>query len=224
MRRVILEFIGGAWDGMNLCNTSPDPLENRLAVQAYLATDNGAKGMDVVMPLDYAVNKAGCSGRHYVVTNRTQYAEDVLVRLEHLAASRTQTRKPSSNGSSASTQILLQFEGGWLDGLVLDSHSPCPNEALLSVACYCLTEHGTVGEKLQGIPPAWNLAARPDWKPKESDFRQNQPYRVKQRVEQPDQILVRFECHVKEPSSSPGCCSSGRTAAPDCPQGPALPG
>jgi hypothetical protein len=31
-KRLFLEFIRGAWDGMNLCNDSPDPADVGLAL------------------------------------------------------------------------------------------------------------------------------------------------------------------------------------------------
>ncbi len=43
MKRILLEFIGGPWDGMNLCNDSPDPLEAELAARHYLLSSYGAR-------------------------------------------------------------------------------------------------------------------------------------------------------------------------------------
>ena len=37
MKRILLEFIGGPWDGMNRCNDSPDPFEVELATSHFSA-------------------------------------------------------------------------------------------------------------------------------------------------------------------------------------------
>jgi hypothetical protein len=48
MKFTIIEFIGGAWDGMNLCDGSPDPIEAALACHVLKATDDGTKGSHAI--------------------------------------------------------------------------------------------------------------------------------------------------------------------------------
>ena len=93
MRTIILEFIGGSWDGKNLSNDSMDAREIRLAVHNYLESDAGAIGKTVILPLDYATSffmdanyqltaLTQSLGQVYTVTERTEIGENVLVRFE----------------------------------------------------------------------------------------------------------------------------------------------
>ena len=77
MRLAILEFIGGAWDGMNLCDGSPDPVEVGLARHVLRMTGNGETGSHVAMPSEYATRSGGC---RYVVTHHVEVEEQSLVR------------------------------------------------------------------------------------------------------------------------------------------------
>ncbi len=68
MKRILLEFIDGSWDGMNLCNDSPDRIEPILAVRQYLLSNCGREGAAVVLPSDYAVRAHSVDGCRYLAT------------------------------------------------------------------------------------------------------------------------------------------------------------
>ncbi|MGO8744688.1 MAG: hypothetical protein ACLQNE_01740 [Thermoguttaceae bacterium] len=141
MKYTILEFIGGAWDSMNLCNCSPDPIEAALADHVLKATDNGKKGKGIVMPHAYAVKSGGCN---YVVTLRTDVNKESLVRLV--------CRDADSHEGRAVEQprtIILRFEGGCLDGHMLRSDVEDVEEALLATAHYFITDQGAVSRSVQ---------------------------------------------------------------------------
>jgi len=89
VRKIILEFVGGSWDGKNLSNDRADPFEARLAVRKYLATENGEIGRTVVMLTErageyfcLADDCVGCGRQTYRVTNRLEVGDEVLVRFE----------------------------------------------------------------------------------------------------------------------------------------------
>jgi hypothetical protein len=151
MRQIILEFIGGAWDGMNLCTLSPDPVEAELARYVLKMTGKGTAGKAVDMPRDYAVGNAG--GCSYVVTNRIEIGNDSLVRLE--CEDRVETQ------AAESRTIILRFDGGCQDGRILRSDAANVHEALLAVACYCITDQGhSISEVLQ-VPPVFCQRCQP---------------------------------------------------------------
>lgn len=151
MRYVILEFIGGAWDGMNLCTRSPDPVEAELAAYVLKMTGNGTAGKTVNMLRDYAVgNTGGCC---YVVTAHTKVGNDFLVRLE--CEDRVETQ------AAENMTIILRFEGGCQDGRILRSDSADVHEALLAVACCHLMDQGhSISEILQ-VPPLFCQRCQP---------------------------------------------------------------
>lgn len=186
MRRILLEFIGGAWDGMNLVTDSPDPIEVGLAVYTYCQARNGRVGQTVVMSADYAVRPSGLGGCKYIVTHRTVYGEEVLVRLE-----------ACSNGNveacaCTARRVVLHFEGGPWQGQSLDSQSPDTHEALLAAAYYCLTDQGKVGKSCDGRPIGrWfeqRFAA-----PGQGDADKDCRYRVAGRMEDDRQVVVSLE-------------------------------
>ena len=191
MRRILLEFIGGSWDGMNLCNDSPDPVEAGLTLHTYSMIRNRGVGHTVVMPSDYSVKQTDCSGSEYVVTNRTVIVgNEVLVRLESCCSEAT---APCAH---LSKRLLLQFDGGYLHGRSLDGHSPDTDEALLAVAYYLITDQGKAGEVLDGMP-AKLLFSEHATDPERVGFRKGWEYRVTQRTEDKERVLVRFEYRAK---------------------------
>jgi hypothetical protein len=138
VKRIVLEFIGGSWDGMNLCTYSPDGVEAALAIRTCAKTGEGTPGREVVMPADYAVHYPG-RGRKYVVVHRVEVLAEVLVRLECFQEVHVAPPEP------AAVPVTLQFTGGPLDGVSLDSRSPDCHEALAAMACLLLTGGGTIG-------------------------------------------------------------------------------
>ncbi len=186
MRRILLEFIGGAWDGMNLCNDSSDPIEVGLALHTYCKAGNGKLGRAVVMPADYAVRPIGVGGCKYVVTDRAELDHEVLIRLEACGSERT---KPCVCGIK---RLILQFEGGEWDGRRLDSQSADTHEALLAVAYYCVTDQGSVGKACDARPTAqWFQPGASD--PAGSGVSRNCQYRVVQRLEDEERVVVKLE-------------------------------
>lgn len=86
-RTIILEFIGGSWDGRNLSNDTLDAREMELAVSVYLATRNGTPGRDSVLPKDYATALLGLDSSEtdvFRVTDSIEIDHEVLVRLEYV--------------------------------------------------------------------------------------------------------------------------------------------
>jgi hypothetical protein len=191
MRRILLEFIGGSWDGMNLCNDSPDPVEVGLALHTYCQAGNGHVGQTAVMPADYAVRPGGVGGCKYVVTDRTELGDEVLIRLEVCWSER---RKPCV---CMAKRLVLQFEGGGWHGRSLDSQSADTHEALLAVAYYCVTDQGTVGKACDWRPTAAWLQ-RDATGPAGTDIGRDCHYRVTQRIEDEERVLVRFEWRAKD--------------------------
>lgn len=151
IRRVILEFVGGPWDGMNLHNESSDRLEAQLAAYCYLTTEKGTRGRTVLLPSSYAIRRSHSTADQYEVAERTERDEEVLVRFRHCNG-RGACELPSL---AASVRIVVRFHGGFLDGKSLDSLAPDHNEALLAIACYHVTEGGKLGARLDGHPAAW---------------------------------------------------------------------
>lgn len=188
MKRIYLEFIGGSWDGMNLCNDSPDTIEVGLTQLTYATTQNAAIGKTVVMPSDYAVRNTGRRGHEYTVTHCTAMDDEILVRLE------CRGDDPTSRCVRAAKRIILEFEGGYLDGHRLDSQSSNTNEALLAVAYYCVTEEGTIGKKFNGMPATPLLARRS----RAREFARHSEYGVTQRLEDWERVVVRFQFHANE--------------------------
>jgi hypothetical protein len=193
MKRILLEFIGGSWDGMNLDNDSPDKIEASLAARQYLLSNCGSKGAAIVLPSDYAVRSHGLDECRYRVTNRTEIGDEVLVRFE-VCDHHAEDGPPSSIAEqSPARQITFQFDGGCLHGMTLDSRSPDLHEALLASAYYAVTRGGMPGSPLCGTLAAWQhlvpkkLAGR--------TFLQFSPigmYRVIERCENDATITVRL--------------------------------
>ena len=193
MRRILLEFIGGSWDGMNLCNDSPDRIEASLAARQYLLSNCGSEGAAIVLPSDYAVRSHGSDECRYRVTNRTEIGDEVLVRFEVCDHHADDDRGSSITTQSPAKQVVFRFDGGCLHGMTLDSRSPDLHEALLASAYYAVTHGGMLGSPLHGTLAAWQhlvpkkLAGR--------TFLQFSPigmYRVVERCENDTTITIRL--------------------------------
>ena len=95
MRRFVLEFLGGTWDGKMLDSQSPDREEVRLAQGYFWMTDDGTvgKGIDGLseQAREFAENhgwtpshEPGADTSHsYEVIERREEGERLLVRLKH---------------------------------------------------------------------------------------------------------------------------------------------
>ena len=147
--------IGGSWDGMNLCNDSPDRVEACLAARQYLLSNCGSEGAAIVLPSDYAVRSHGLDECRYRVTNRTEIGDEVLVRFEACDHHAEDDRSSSIAGQSPAKQVVFRFDGGCLHGTTLDSRSPDLHEALLASAYYAVTHGGMPGSPLYGTLAAW---------------------------------------------------------------------
>jgi hypothetical protein len=180
-KRVLWEFIGGAWDAMNLDSDSLDPAESGLASLTYARTQEATLGRTVVMPSNYAKRDIGSTGCKYVVTHRMELGDEVLVRLEYCPSD------PAESCVCMMKRIVLEFHGGHLDGRTLDSQSDDTDEALLAVAYYCITSQGTVGETLHAVPVASRLTEF-----KAIRTHRDGEYGVTYRREQQTQVLVRL--------------------------------
>lgn len=198
MKPFILEFIGGCWDGMNLHSDSPDPVEVKLAMACYAETLGGAEGKMTVLPSEYGTRRGSSRGSKYVVAHRVEVEEEVLIRLD------LYSDDPGAADLSPCRRVLLDFDGGCLHGLRLDSHSPDVNEALLATSWFCLTEQGrsgaTLGRGMHGLPyvirqKATGLCGTDD-------------YQVVRREEQEHQTVVCFQCRTgpdhPRPKAVPG--------------------
>ncbi len=183
MKPFILEFIGGCWDGMNLCSHSPDPVELKLAKTCYAETGAGAVGKTTLVPAEYGTRRGSSRGNRYVVVHRMETGGEVLVRLNVCSGGRV------AEDPCHDKQVLLDFEGGVLHGLRLDSASEELKEALLATSYYCLTEQGTTGAA---------LVCGTHWLPQGAEGMQDTPaagdaYVVVSRQETDNEIAVRLQ-------------------------------
>ncbi len=143
------------------------------------------------MPSDYAVRNRGFAGCKYVVTHCMELAGEVLVRLESCWS------EPAEPCVCTAKRTVLEFRGGHLHGRSLDSQSADTNEALLAVAYYCITDKGTVGQK---ISARRRMLLLPE--PKMIGGEGDDEYGVSQRLEEAEWVLVRFEhCHEARSAS-----------------------
>jgi hypothetical protein len=203
MKRILLEFIGGSWDGMNLCNDSPDRIEANLAAQQYLLSNCGSEGAVVVLPSNYAVRSQSAAGDRYRVTNRTEVGDEVLVRFEVCDHRAEDEQSSLITEQSSAKQIIFQFDGGCLQGMTLDSHSPDFHESLLATAYYSVTDGGRLGSRLYGTLAVWQrLAPTKRVGRSLSQFPAISMYHVIERCENETTITVRLRSDAK---NHPGC-------------------
>jgi hypothetical protein len=150
VERIILEFIGGSWDGMNLHSPSDDPVEAALAERIYLGACRNGKGRQVVMPANYATQRGGRPGLRYFVTGQTKSQEEILVRLECFGGPERRVRQAGEDCSVE--HVVLQFRGGPLAGEFFHSRSSDYRVSLAVLGCFLATERGQMGKTCQGSP------------------------------------------------------------------------
>jgi hypothetical protein len=189
MNGVILEFIGGAWDGMNLSTETADLVEARLARNAYKATQEGLKGRIVIMPWQYGVCRSSDQGCRYVVTDRTEIDGEILVRLEQFGDRYSAPLVLCSDTTSTGRRIVLRFQGGALNGRTLDSASPDISEALLAAGIYWIAEEGTLGATFNALA-SLGYWGHPSPGTTRSAFRADYQYRVIDRRDETDRICI----------------------------------
>ena len=205
----ILEFIGGCWDGMNLCTESPDPAEAMLAKDVCRLTAEGRQGQKAVMPPRHSAGKPGVCGHQYVVTNRTATREEVLVRFECTAEREADHCLLQDGAGSSMKRIVFEFEGGYLDRVRLDSLSSDVGEALLATAYYCVTNGGVLGRRFGETPPTWQSKART------AGFSKGHEYRIVRRAERRDKVVLKCS-YAPKTLSGGGRCENGRMTGEPC--------
>ena len=201
----ILEFIGGCWDGMNLCDGSPDPVETTLARRIYRITADGRQGEKAVMPSRHALGKPGVCGHVYTVTNRTATRGETLVRLECVAEHEADHCLFQEDAAPPMKRISLEFEGGYFDGIRLDNQSSDAGEALLATAYYCVTDEGTVGKGFGETPPPWRSKA------KMAGFSKDHEYQIVHRAEGFEEVTLKCKYSPKRSSQQDPDRTSSRT-------------
>ena len=96
MRSVVLEFVGGYWEGRSLRTDSADQEEALLAAACYEASHHGAIGGECAALSDDAVMYARIHGwqeskdgnfrgtHRYLVTERRETESEIVVQFRHL--------------------------------------------------------------------------------------------------------------------------------------------
>jgi hypothetical protein len=95
VKRIILQFVGGYWDGKSLSSDSADQEEALLATACYEMSHRGAIGQECVGLSDDAVTFARIHGwaaakegtlygtHRYLVTERRETEREIVVTLSH---------------------------------------------------------------------------------------------------------------------------------------------
>lgn len=98
MKRVVIEFFGGCWDGRSLDTGSSDPQERKLAHGCYFKTEDGTigRGLEGLSPQAHEFGlghgwedpeQPGYDpGEDYQVVEKVDEAERMVVKLRHHAA------------------------------------------------------------------------------------------------------------------------------------------
>ena len=91
MKPIVLEFVGGYWDGKSLRNDSPDQEEEFLTAGCYEMSHHGAIGAECVGLSEDAVifaRKHGweaardtpwCGDHRYLVTERRETEKEIII-------------------------------------------------------------------------------------------------------------------------------------------------
>jgi hypothetical protein len=95
--------------------------------------------------------------------------------------------------------VLLEFVGGYWDGKFLDNESDDGMEAQLANGYYRQTGDGAVGQGFSGVSPeAAEFAQIRGWQAEEDPaLAADHAYQVVERLEEDDEILVRFQYGLK---------------------------
>ena len=101
-------------------------------------------------------------------------------------------------------RIILEFIGGYWDGKTLDTASSDPDEASLASGYYLMTHEGTIGKGFEGVSEeAVAYAHKHGWEAaKDVGFRWGHVYRVIERLEEGDEILVRLKYSLKSDATA----------------------
>lgn len=101
---------------------------------------------------------------------------------------------------STGDHVLLEFVGGYWDGKFLDNESDDGMEAELANGYYRMTDGGTVGKGFGELAPeAVEFAQVRGWQAEEkAGLGGNHAYLVVERLEEDNEILVRFQWGIKE--------------------------
>jgi hypothetical protein len=101
---------------------------------------------------------------------------------------------------STGEHVLLEFVGGYWDGKFLDNESDDGMEAELANGYYRITSGGAVGKGIGGLSPeAAEFAQVRGWQAEEdAALGGNHDYHVIERLEEDNEILVRFQYGIKE--------------------------
>jgi hypothetical protein len=94
--------------------------------------------------------------------------------------------------------IVFEFSGGYWDGASLRTDSADQEEALLAAACYELSHHGAIGAECGALSDDAVTYARIHHRPRpqEGTLYGDHQYRISERRETEEQILVRLR-HVE---------------------------
>ncbi len=101
-------------------------------------------------------------------------------------------------------RFLIEFIGGDWDGKTLDSHSRDEIERMHVKQCLFMTDNGTIGKAWHGISmeTSSRLAKRaiPTSDLKRPEGGKTHKYTVVERLDEDDDVLVRVEYSVRNPS------------------------
>lgn len=98
MKPIVLQFVGGYWDGKSLSTDSADQEEALLAAACYEMSHHGAIGGECGALSDDAVTFARIHGwtapkegtlhgnHRYLVSERRETVDEIVVRLRHAPA------------------------------------------------------------------------------------------------------------------------------------------
>jgi hypothetical protein len=98
VKPVVLEFVGGNWDGRSLSTDSDDQQEALLAAACYEICHHGSIGEECAGLSNDAVTFARTHGwavpkearwhgiHHYLVTERRETQKEIVVKLSHTPA------------------------------------------------------------------------------------------------------------------------------------------
>jgi hypothetical protein len=197
MSRIILDFVAGCWDGVSLSSDSPDAHEAKLAQETYARTGDGTISRQIVMPCRYGFGH-GAKGNKNVVTDRTEFEDEDLVRLECFSPQDTEHCELTIDAKLLIKRVVLRFEGGCLEGTVLDSYSPDDQESFACLACYLATEQATVGNGWLGVPAAIGVRGRAAIDGRNPSVEGKQ-YRVIAREEDDARVLATLAYLAPEP-------------------------
>lgn len=107
-------------------------------------------------------------------------------------------------------RVCVEFLGGEVDGLTVDSWSEDPVERQIVELVWVLTRGGTTNRGIEGVPFSTTIEQYTGRRNRESQGNDGRlsRYRVKERLDEGHEILIRLECQNRrldeqaEPPSS----------------------